>query len=121
MPTNPVNVSPVDVDIPSNGSFLSYEPSQVFRENLILLNLKPYTINGINSEPQGTINYQQTQPDLSSLKHYFFWMDMGHQLSEMKILILKLFHLFTHHIVFLRVITHKVTQDLYLKIRISLK
>jgi hypothetical protein len=66
MPTTPVNVSPADVEIPSNGSFLSYAPSQTFRENLILLNLKPYTIDGINSEPQGSVTYQQTLPDLSS-------------------------------------------------------
>jgi hypothetical protein len=66
MPTTPVNVNPDDVDIPSNGSFLSYAPSQTFRENLILLNLKPYNIDGINSEPQGSITYQQTLPDLSS-------------------------------------------------------
>ena len=66
MPTTPVNVNPDDVNIPSNGSFLSYAPSQTFRENLILLNLKPYNIDGINSEPQGSITYQQTLPDLSS-------------------------------------------------------
>jgi len=66
MPTTPVNVNPDDVDIPSNGSFLSYAPSQTFRENLVLLNLKPYNINGINSEAQGSITYEQTLPDLSS-------------------------------------------------------
>lgn len=72
MPTIPVNVNPADVEVPIGGSFLSYEPSQIFRENLILLNLKPYTINGINSEPQGSISYLQTQPDLSAPETLFF-------------------------------------------------
>jgi len=74
MPTIPVNVNPADVEVPIGGSFLSYEPSQIFRENLILLNLKPYTINGINSEPQGSISYLQTQPDLSA---FIFFRNCG--------------------------------------------
>ena len=53
------------------GSFLSYEPSQVFREELIIKNLKPYNIAGINSEPQGTVIYQQTPPDLSATEPLF--------------------------------------------------
>jgi outer membrane protein OmpA-like peptidoglycan-associated protein len=52
-------------------SFLSYEPSQVFREELIIKNLKPYNIAGINSEPQGTVIYQQSQPDLSATEPLF--------------------------------------------------
>jgi len=53
------------------GSFLSYEPSQVFREELIIKNLKPYNIAGINSEPQGTVIYQQSPPDLSATEPLF--------------------------------------------------
>jgi hypothetical protein len=66
MAITPTNLNPADVEIPTNGSFLSFTPSQSFREALILLNLKPYLIDGINSEDQGTITYQQTLPDLSS-------------------------------------------------------
>jgi len=53
------------------GSFLSYEPSPVFREELIIKNLKPYNIAGINSEPQGTVIYQQSPPDLSATEPLF--------------------------------------------------
>lgn len=55
----------------TEGSFLSYEPSQVFREELIIKNLKPYNIAGINSEPQGTVIYQQSPPDLSATEPLF--------------------------------------------------
>jgi hypothetical protein len=47
-------------------SFLSYESSQTFRKNLILLNLQPYNIDGTNPEDQGTVVYQQSLPDLAN-------------------------------------------------------
>jgi hypothetical protein len=55
----------------TEGSFLSYESSQVFREELIIKNLVPYNIAGINSEPQGTVIYQQSPPDLAATEQLF--------------------------------------------------
>lgn len=54
-----------------NQSPLSFDATQIFREELILKNLKPYKIEGINSEPQGTVVYQQSQPDLSATEVLF--------------------------------------------------
>jgi hypothetical protein len=43
----------------------------VFREELIIKNLVPYNIAGINSEPQGTVIYQQSVPDLAATEVLF--------------------------------------------------
>jgi hypothetical protein len=56
---------------PSTDSPLSYQSSQVFREELIIKNLVPYNIAGINSEPQGTVIYQQSVPDLAATEVLF--------------------------------------------------
>jgi hypothetical protein len=56
---------------PTPISPLSYDPSQIFREELIIKNLVPYNIAGINSEPQGTIIYQQSVPDLAATEELF--------------------------------------------------
>ena len=63
--------------VQTQGSFLSYESSQVFREELIIKNLVPYNIAGINSEPQGTVIYQQSQPDLAATEPLFFINGLG--------------------------------------------
>lgn len=54
-----------------NQSPLSFDATQIFREELIVKNLKPYKIEGINSEPQGTVVYQQSLPDLSATEVLF--------------------------------------------------
>jgi len=51
---------------PSGDSPLSFASSNTFREELMLKNLKPYNVVGLNPEQQGSLIYQQTLPDLSS-------------------------------------------------------